>query len=719
MNRTCLRAQTAIVASLLAFTCAFAAESSSGSSGNPRRSSANGFTEPAWLSEGIVFVGNWEPLDFRIRSGGQGWGDLPVNIDALYQEEHSEQTVERLKAAGVNLVITHFYKTGLKSDHDDIELTKRFVALCHQHGIRVAAYVGGTIFPELLIRDDPHARQWVSYDEYGVPVRYGRAYYRYIPDFNHPDYVEHMKEVVRAAVQDAKIDMIHFDNMSQQAPPNTTCTPEVNRRFREFLQHKYSPEQLKSRFGFSDISALSVPTWHETPMPAGMAPIDDPLIQEWIDFRCQDFGDYYGKLADYIRSLNPNVVVECNPHGIFGSNRAFANGIDHTRLVTHGSVFWSEEQNEAGISPTGILVSKIRSLKLARSLDQTLFVYTGPARAAPGTRSYRLLMAESMAFNRNSLGDLGAPLDVAQLPADLLHYVQYYHEQNAHYRRTQDVADVAILRAFPSMAYNSLEPHLQTTLMEQLLIQYKIPFRIIFDRDLADLSRYKAVILADQESLSDQQMDQIRAYVKHGGGVLATGDTSRFTEWRRRRLDYGLADLLGIHVTDAAAPTSGRRSFGAGRVAYIRDVTPAVPVPKWAAYGFFPIAESGFGKAYWALPKNSAELISALRYAAGGQFSVEFDAQAPLTTVMNYTENEDGTERVVHWVNYALGRSVAPAHVSIAIPAGREVEAIHLVSPDHGPQDLKWSVHEGRVLFDIPGPEVYEAAAITFNHANR
>ena len=34
------------------------------------------FTEPAWWDQGVVFVGNWEPLLFRLRHGG----DVPVDI---------------------------------------------------------------------------------------------------------------------------------------------------------------------------------------------------------------------------------------------------------------------------------------------------------------------------------------------------------------------------------------------------------------------------------------------------------------------------------------------------------------------------------------------------------------------------------------------------------------------------------------------------------------
>lgn len=53
-------------------------------------------------------------------------------------------------------------------------------------------------------------------------------------------------------------------------------------------------------------------------------------------------------------------------------------------------------------------------------------------------------------------------------------------------------------------------------------MEAKGPFEIIFDAQLKDLSKYRAVILPDQESLSEPQMDLIREYVRSGGSVEFT-----------------------------------------------------------------------------------------------------------------------------------------------------------------------------------------------------
>ena len=60
------------------------------------------------------------------------------------------------------------------------------------------------------------------------------------------------------------------------------------------------------------------------------------------------------------------------------------------------------------------------------------------------------------------------------------------------YRDVDNIADIAVLQNHASMAFNNDLPWQSAMLMEQVLIQAKIPFDIIFDDNLKDLDRYKA-----------------------------------------------------------------------------------------------------------------------------------------------------------------------------------------------------------------------------------
>jgi len=80
------------------------------------------------------------------------------------------------------------------------------------------------------------------------------------------------------------------------------------------------------------------------------------------------------------------------------------------------------------------------------------------------------------------------------------------------------------------------------------LIEERIPFEMVHDGKLerSDIERFKLLILPNIAALSDKQCDLLRDYVKAGGSLLATFETSLYDEWGHPRKDFGLADLFGV-----------------------------------------------------------------------------------------------------------------------------------------------------------------------------
>jgi hypothetical protein len=85
--------------------------------------------------------------------------------------------------------------------------------------------------------------------------------------------------------------------------------------------------------------------------------------------------------------------------------------------------------------------------------------------------------------------------------------------------------------------------------MYQALVEGRIPFEMVHDRmlDPQQIDRFKLLILPNVAALSDAQCEQLRAYVNRGGSILATFETSLYDQWGKRREDFGLAELLGVH----------------------------------------------------------------------------------------------------------------------------------------------------------------------------
>ena len=117
---------------------------------------------PRWLREGLIFVGNWETLVARARHGG-----LAENMGDLYKAEHSEDVVRRLKDVGVNMILMHYFKTGLRVEEEERVYAEQLAGFCRKYGMRVGAYIGGTIYYETLAQDDEDCVNWAARDEDG------------------------------------------------------------------------------------------------------------------------------------------------------------------------------------------------------------------------------------------------------------------------------------------------------------------------------------------------------------------------------------------------------------------------------------------------------------------------------------------------------------------------------------------------------------------------
>jgi hypothetical protein len=95
--------------------------------------------------------------------------------------------------------------------------------------------------------------------------------------------------------------------------------------------------------------------------------------------------------------------------------------------------------------------------------------------------------------------------------------------------------------------------------MYYALLEGRFLFDFVHEDKLApeNLAKYSALLLPNTALLSDDQCRQLRAYVDAGGSLLATFETSMYTERNQRRAEFGLADVFGIRKTGDAVGTLG------------------------------------------------------------------------------------------------------------------------------------------------------------------
>jgi hypothetical protein len=122
-----------------------------------------------------------------------------------------------------------------------------------------------------------------------------------------------------------------------------------------------------------------------------------------------------------------------------------------------------------------------------------------------------------------------------------------------------------------------------------MLTEAHIPFNFIFDNEVeqGSFGDLKVIVLPNAACLSSNASSKLRDWVKGGGHLVATGDTSFYDEWgnRRERLseDFGL-DPVGLTeqperaVDGSLTSATKANQWGSGRATYF----PFEPGVAWA-----------------------------------------------------------------------------------------------------------------------------------------
>jgi hypothetical protein len=661
---------------------------------------------PSWLSQGTVFVGNWEPLQWAYRKNWQEWGNTRSGKRAqeIHELDRTEATVAGLKKLGVNMVFTSFHKGfGIENEKFNMDEAREYGKLLHKYGIRMAVYVSALLIYEDLYGEFPESKEWHRVLHDGTPDTYWRDGYRYRAYLNHPAYVDYMKRVCELAVK-AGADAIFFDTVRQ---PSENHHPLAERMFREWLKQKYPNDRdWFFRTGLRYRDFIKIPHYSEEDFPT----FDHATVQEYMHFKAQQIADFAAEFATFIHGLNPETAIWFNTGGVTGGNTVWLANIDHARLLPWLDMYYTEERDNAEYTEKGGVLSKIRTIKAgarAASLHTNAVGQPPPV----GERSLdpprddpRLRLAEAMAFSRVSLGNIGygARSAVENFPQEGRRYIQFFWKHQDLLRQCLPAADVAVLRSFPTLAFNSYAPHREVMLAEQALIQAAMPFDILFDEDLSRLPRYKVLVLADQECLSDAQVEAVRAYVKNGGGLVVTGQTAAFDDWRRQREGLGLADVLGI---DGRASASRRKAaqhdFGKGRAAYVPRLGPAIAVP----------ARTQMVVRYWAPPTNAAEFLRAVRWA--GAEKLDWDVQAPPFVAAEAYHQPERGRYLLHLVNYNCWKQPAVTGVRATVRAKSAGARLTVYSPDEAaPATLRAEKTADGLRFALPKLGIYSIVVI-------
>ncbi len=134
-------------------------------------------------------------------------------------------------------------------------------------------------------------------------------------------------------------------------------------------------------------------------------------------------------------------------------------------------------------------------------------------------------------------------------------FYQWLAANEPHFRNRRSIADLAVLYPQSTVAfYRRGKGVLPTDYLQGLyyaLLEGRWLFDFVHQENLSaeGLRRYRAILIPNAAYLRDGECEAIREYVRAGGSLLATFETSRYNEWGDARPDFALSDLFGASVS--------------------------------------------------------------------------------------------------------------------------------------------------------------------------
>lgn len=542
----------------------------------------------------------------------------PGNKGSFYEFETSDEInrrLDQLQELGYTtillngMLIRHAYPE--EAPHVQ-EVVARIARLAHQRGMKVLDHFDVTVIPNLdgafkLMLDNI---DWTLRD-----VRNGQPTRGFC--INNPHFQKYFYQRITDYVRATHIDGIMLDEITFQKSLYCGC---------EYCRAKFHHD-----------TGLSLPTDENN---TDLLNPQSRLWRQWQLWRTTAQGDFCVRLMEQIRKINPDFVwmkygapsVFLKPRMLEGGARLseasrFSNFMGIESLTNNVYANFRSKFAIAHLFNSLTAEEHIPGFDLIYHNHQPVFAYAGWAlNNMTGHRTW------------STQGDQA-------IEEDAKRYLQW--KDNMDIRRAKPMADVAVLLSRSTRDFSPQGETYRENIkgMCQALGDLHVLYQVLLDRDLnlANLQKYRLLILPNDSALSDAELDIIHHYIEAGGNVLATGETAMQDEFGFTRKVWPLGKWLGI--ADTKSSTIAETPIGKGTL-----VWSAAPLGK-------PFFES-YARAGvpWAYQPNDAALTQLQHLLTQLQpekpvFQAVQIPQKILVTAYRQTESNGKNATYIHLYN--------------------------------------------------------------------
>lgn len=459
----------------------------------------------------------------------------PIRYDGNWWREYWRRTRVQgviINAGGIVAYYPSAHPLHYRALHlGDRDLFREIVAAARDESLAVLARMDSNRADERFYIEHP---DWFAVDGDGRPYRAGD---RYIACINSPYYDEFLVTVLHEIIERYHPDGVTDNSWSGLERGRICYCVNCQRAFR-------------------DVTGLALPRTHDW---------DDEAYRRWIRWsydRRIEIWDLNNRLTQQVGG-ETCLWVGMNGGDLLAQSarfRDFKAICERTEIIMLDS---QARQNARGFQANGEMGKLIHGL-----LGWEKLIPESMAMYGAGQPTFRLASKPEPEARLWALEGFAGGIQ------PWWHHIGAYHEDRRQYRTAEPlfrwheaheeylvnrrpVASVGVVWSQENVDFYGRDNAEERVALpwrgvQQALLRARIPYLPVhadhIQRD-AEGHALATLILPNLGALSDAHCANIRRFVERGGGLVATGETSRYDEWGDARPDFGLADLFGAHAT--------------------------------------------------------------------------------------------------------------------------------------------------------------------------
>jgi hypothetical protein len=203
----------------------------------------------------------------------------------------------------------------------------------------------------------------------------------------------------------------------------------------------------------------------------------------------------------------------------------------------------------------------------------------------------------------------------------------------------------------------------------EILLKMHIPFKVLSESQ-TDYSALQAIIVNKATYMTDEQCSRLREFVRNGGTLIVTGNTSLYDLQGNGGEDFALSDVLGIHFSgnesDSITYTGKEQVLAHGNVPL---VTPAADteVRSYLTFPDFPVGDPVHYASIHSNPPGQESDYPALTVHRFGKGRCIWLA-APIFLSHFYTQQEFGKKLFSEFLPaFVAGSENLPASAEVTL----------------------------------------------------